>query len=80
MNLSLGMIKMAHERQTEYNGYTIYVDCCYYCPHLEEEITFKSCIDEKYNVTRKICNKTRTIIHNELIIPIECPLPPRYRE
>ena len=70
---------MTHERQTDYHGITIYMDCCYYCPWLEDKLTFKSMIDERYNKYEKVCTKTNTIINNVNIIPIECPLPPRYR-
>ena len=70
---------MTHERQTEYNDLTIYVDCCDSCPWLEEKITFKSCIDERYDKKEKYCSKIPQLITNVNMIPIECPLPPRYR-
>ena len=69
---------MTHERQTEYHDLTIYIDCCDSCPWCEDKLIFKSVVDDRYNKYQKVCVKTNTILHNINIIPIECPLPPRY--
>lgn len=70
---------MTHERQTEYNGFTFYIDCCDGCPWCEFVRTFQSVIDERYDKYARVCVKTNTIVTNVNMIPIECPLPPRYR-
>ena len=71
---------MAHERQTLYWDITLYIDRCECCPYCEEKIVFKSVIDERYDKVEKWCNKIPLILHNTNMIPIECPLPPRYSE
>ena len=70
---------MTHERRAEIGDVTLFISSCECCPFCVERITFKSVIDECYDIKEKVCEKTSTKIENIKIIPIECPLEPRCR-
>lgn len=71
---------MSHERRTELHDITIFVDCCSNCPHYEEKKVFRSKIDEIFDKHVAMCSLNDTELKNLKHIPIECPLPPRYKK